>query len=453
MLAALLAASLTPAAAQILRPAGTLRAPGATGLPSFGASGAGDGQRQADFIVAVVNSEPLTNNEVRAKLLRAEQQLAQQGAAMPPRAELAKLVLERMISDRAQLQMARTSGIKVEDSALEGAVLSVAQQNQVSLEQLRRQLARDGITYAQFRSELRDDMLVTRLRQREVDSRVVVTDTEIDQFLREQAGNTDPSAMEVNLAQILVAVPENATAAEVAALQAKATQVAERARSGADFAALVNELSDAPGKAAGGQMGLRSADRYPPLFIDATRAVSVGGIAGPVRSAAGFHILKLLEKKQSGMPSVNITQTHARHILLRASAQLNEAQASEKLLAIKARILSGQSDFGAEARANSVDGSASEGGDLGWANPGTFVPEFEQVMDGLAPGQISDPFISRFGMHLLQVTERRETQLSSREQRELARGVLREKKQEAAYTRWAQEVRGRAYVEYREPAQ
>lgn len=439
--------------AQTLRPSGQLRAPDQARAGAAGAGGVTGGQRQADFIVAVVNSEPVTNNEVRAKLIRAEQQLTQQGAVLPPRGELMRQVLERLISDKAQLQMARSSGVRVDDNAVENAVLGVAQQNQMTVEELRRRLAADGIAYNQFRSELKDELLVSRLRQREVDSRVSVTEADIDQFLRDQEGNKDQSSVEINLAQILVAVPENATPEQLAALQAKAAQAADRARAGADFAALANEFSDSPSKAAGGQMGLRNAERYPPLFLEATKDLRTGGVAGPVRSGAGFHVLKVIEKKQAGIPGVNITQTHARHILLRLGPQLNEVAAREKLAGIKKRIAAGQTDFAAAARENSADGSAKEGGDLGWTNPGSFVPEFEQAMNGLAPGQVSDPLSSRFGVHLIQVLERRNTQLSTRDQREMARNVLREKKQDEAYALWAQEVRGRAYVEYREPPQ
>ncbi len=448
-MAALCAFFALGANAQGLRPSGQLRAPDATASrgPTVG------GQRQADFIVAIVNSEPVTNNEVRSKLVRAEQQLSQRGVALPPRNELARQVLERLISDKAQLQLARTSGVRVDENTIENAVAGVAQQNQLSVEELRRRLVADGIAYAQFRSELRDEIMVSRLRQREVDARVSVNEGDIDQFLRDQEGNGGAAAVEVNLAQILVAVPEGATPEQVAALQARATQVAERARAGGDFMALSNEFSDLPNRATGGQMGLRTEDRYPPLFVEATQNLRAGGVAGPIRSGAGFHILKVLEKKQGGMPGVNVTQTRARHILLPVTPQLTEAAAMEKLAGIKKRVAAGQADFAEEAKANSADGSAKDGGDLGWTNPGSFVPEFEQVMNGLSPGQISDPLVSRFGVHLVQVMERRVNQLSSREQRELARNIIREKKQEEAYALWAQDVRGRAYVEYREPPQ
>ena len=449
LLAPLLLPSLV-VQAQGLKPALQLRAPE---LATARSSAAGGGQQSADYIVAVVNSEPITNNEVRAKLVRAEQQLSQQGAALPPRSELARQVMERLINDKAQLQLARTSGIRVDENAIENAVQGVARQNQISLEELRRRLVLDGIAYTQFRADLRDEILITRLRQRELESRVSITEQNIDQFLREQQESSAGAAPEINLAQILIAVPENATPQQVATLQAKAIQAADRAKAGTDFGVLANEMSDSPTRATGGQMGLRSSERYPALFLEATKNLAVGGITGPVRSGAGFHILKLVEKKQVGVPGMNITQTRARHILLRVTPALSEGAARTRLAAIKQRITAGQADFAALARETSEDGSAKEGGDLGWASPGMFVPEFEQVMNSLAPGQISDPLTSRFGVHLIQVVERRDTELSKREQREMARNALREIKQEEAYALWAQDVRGRAYVEYREPPQ
>ncbi|WP_309678549.1 peptidylprolyl isomerase [Polaromonas sp.] len=440
--------------AQTLKPSSALRLPGnaAAGAPAL--------QRQADFIVAVVNSEPITNSEVRLKLLRTEQQLAQQGTAMPPRNELAREVLERLISDKLQLQLARESGVRVDDNAVETAVQSVARQNQLSVDELRSRLRADGIAFSQFQANVRDELLVTRLRQREVEARVTVSDQEVEQFLRSQAGGgaaapaSAPALQALNLAQILVTVPEKATAEQVAVLQAKAQQIMERARAGGDFVALSNQYSDSPTRANGGQMGLREAERYPPLFVEATKNLPIGALAGPVRSPAGFHILKVVEKRQAGPALAStISQTHARHILLRTTPQLSEAAAVEKLAGFKKRIQAGQADFAALARDSSEDGSAREGGDLGWANPGMFVPEFEQAMNALAPNQVSEPLVSRFGVHLIQVLERRDAQLTQREQREAARNVLREKKQDEAYALWLQEIRGRAYVEYREPPQ
>ena len=447
--AILLAVPCLLAQAQTLRPSiGPLRLsppPVAASNPLFGR------QRSADYIVAVVNSEPVTNNEVRNSLLRTEQQLTQAGTAMPPRVELARLVLERLIADKLQLQEARISGVRIDESAIDSAVQGVAQQNQLTVDELRKRLADDGLTFAKFREGLRDELLVNRFRQREVEARVKVTDADVDQFLRDQEGSSDSAAIEINLAQILVAIPENATPEQVTALLAKAQTAADRAKAGTDFAALVNEFSEPSLRTSGGQLGLRSADRYPPLFLQATEKLRAGGIAGPVRSGAGFHVLKVVEKRQAGMPGVNITQTRARHILLRVSPQQRESVAKEKLTDFKKRVTAGQADFAGLARESSDDGSAKDGGDLGWTNPGMFVPEFEQAMNSLAPNQISEPVVSRFGVHLIQVLERRETQLSSRDQRELARSVIREKKLEDAYAVWAQEIRGRAYVEFREP--
>ena len=415
-------------------------------------------QRPADFIVAVVNSEPITNNEVRAKLLRTEQLLQQQGTAVPPRNELLPQLIERMISDKAHLQAARASNLKVDDNAVEGAVQAVARQNQITVDELRRRLTADGVDYTQFRTEIRDELLISRLRQREVEAKAEVSDLEVDAYLRDQQnrpGVTGAPAAALNLAEILVAVPENATPEQVASLQAKAQQVLERLRAGSDFAALATEVSVSATRGNGGQMGLRSADRYPPLFVEATQNTRAGGLAGPVRSGAGFHILKVLEKRQTGagLPDAVVTQTRARHILLRLSPQLTEAAAVEKLAGFKKRIASGQADFAALARENSQDASAKAGGDLGWAPAGAFVPEFDKVMDALALNQVSDPLVSRFGVHLVQVLERREVPVSLRDQREMVRGMLREKKQNEAFVRWAEDIRGRAFVEFREQVQ
>lgn len=420
---------------------------------AVGAAAAPSGPQAADYIVAVVNSEPITQYEVRSRMVRLEQQLAQQGAVLPARDELARQVLERLIVERAQLQMARESGIKVDDTLIDQAELSVAQQNQMDIPGLRRRMAEDGIAVAQFRDELRNQLLLTRLRDREVEPKVKISDLEVDQFIREQQGSSDLSQLELNLAQVLVAVPETATPEQVAALQAKAQRVRERARTGEDFGALVREFSDAPGGAAtGGQMGLRSAERYPQLFLDTTRNLRAGDVSPVVRSGAGFHVLKVVERRQGGLPGADVVQSNVRHILLRLGPQMTEQQARARLTELRRRI-EGGADFATLARENSQDGSARNGGDLGWANPGLFVPEFENAVNELRPGQMAGPITTRFGVHLIQLQERRTATLTQREQRDIARSVLREKKGEEEYARWAQEVRGRAYVEFRQPPQ
>ncbi|MEJ8812091.1 peptidylprolyl isomerase [Variovorax ureilyticus] len=409
-------------------------------------------QRSAEYIVALVNSEPVTNTEVQIRVARVLRENPE--AERMPRAELVRLVLERMINERAMLQLAKESGIKIDDVAVDQAEQTVARQNQITVTELRRRVAAEGMSQDQFRRELREQLILTRLRNNEVESKVKISDVEVDQFIREQrAGGNASVAPNLNIAQLLVIVPENAGDADVAKLQQRALGLAQRARAGEDFGKLVKENSDAQDRAGGGAMGMRSADRYPPLFVEATQSTPVGGIVGPVRSPAGFHVLKVLAKSQAGIGDAVVTQTQVRHILLRNDSKRTTAQSVAQLNDFKDRIQRGSADFASLARDNSEDGSAKSGGDLGWSRPGQFVPEFEEAMNRLSPGQISDPVVSRFGVHLIQVTDRRETKLTQVEQREAARAVLREKKIEQNTDTWAQEVRARAYVEYREPPQ
>ncbi|MEB0057428.1 peptidylprolyl isomerase [Variovorax sp. LG9.2] len=424
-------------------------APGAA-APAAKASGPAV-QRSAEYIVALVNSEPITNTEVQSRMSRVLKENAE--AERVPRAELARLVLERLVLERAQLQLAKETRVNVDDVAIEQAEQTVARQNQLSLSELRARVQADGITLDEFRSDLRNQLTLTRLRDREVDNKLKITDLDVDQYLREQKLSPKANAPDINLAQVLVAVPDGASAADVAKAQQKAQGIAQRAKAGEDFAKLARDLSDSPERVNGGAIGLRSADKYPPLFVEATQSVAVNGIAGPVRSGAGFHVIKVLAKGEAGSAEGVVTQTQVRHILLRSDPKVPTTDAVAKLAEYKRRIQSGSADFATLARDNSQDGSAKDGGELGWSRPGQFVPEFEEAMDRLAPGQISDPLVSRFGVHLIQVEGRRESKLSQAEQRETARAELREKKADEAFETWAQEVRARAYVEYREPPQ
>ena len=411
-----------------------------------------EGTRQADFVVALVNSEPITNSELQTEVKRALQQLSQQRRPLPDKSELTRQVLERLIGDRIQLQLANQSGIRIDDAAVDLAEQNIARQNQLGVAELRRQLLADGVSASQFRAQLREQLTLTRLRERELEPRVRVTEPDIDQYLREAQSNSDPATRQISLAQILVAVPDGASDAQVATLQARAEALLSRVRAGEDFNNLARAASDAPDRSNGGQLGLRTADRYPTLFVDATRALAVGEVSALVRSGAGFHLLKVMERQDANLPPTAVTQTRSRHILLRPSAQLSEAAARDRLLAYRAQIQAGQADFAALARQHSQDGSAAQGGDLGWTSPGMFVPEFEQFMNRLAPGQVGEPLVSRFGVHLIEVLERRRVETSQREQREAVRGLLREKKLDEAYLLWAQDQRSRAYVELRELA-
>jgi peptidyl-prolyl cis-trans isomerase SurA len=407
--------------------------------------------RSGDFIVALVNSEPITNNDVQKQRLSMESQWPA-GTPKPSAQELIAQALNQLINEKVQLQQARESGIRIEEEALDLAEANIARQNQMDKDQLRAKLTKDGVSLTTFRTQLRNQLTTARLREREVETRVRVSENEVDQFLRDQRGTQPPMGIDLNLAMILLPVPEDSTEAQITALQARADTAARRARTGEDFAALVKEFMDdkVPN---GGAMGLRPSERYPTLFVDNTQNMKAGEIAGPLRSGAGFHVLKVLEKRQGEAPPLMVTQTRARHILLRTTAQLTQSQAQAQLLKIKQSISSGQSTFAAMAREYSQDGSASGGGDLGWASPGQFVPEFEQVMNRLRPDQVSDPLVSRFGVHLIEVTDRRDVPVSEREQREMARNVLREKKLDEAFTTWQEDLRGRAFVEMRDTPQ
>ncbi len=401
----------------------------------------------ADHVVALVNSEPITNHEVLARLARLQPPA---GAQLPPRAELLTQVMERLILERAMLQAAAEQGLRIDDAALAQAEENIARQNSLNVEQLRARLKATGQDADSFRAELRNEMLLQRLREREIDNRIRIGEPEIDAYLNERQS---PELAEINLAQLLVRVPEGADDAAVEGLRQRAEQLAQRARAGADFAALVRESSDAADKARGGELGLRGIDRYPALFVDAARSLLPGQVADVVRSGAGFHVLKLLDKRSGGLPEAVVTQTRVRHILLRPGTQLSQEAAVARLKEMRQRIGAGSARFEELARQHSQDGSAAAGGDLGWAKPGMFVPEFEQVMNQLAPGQLSEPLVSRFGVHLIQVQERRQVPVSARELREWVRNLLREQKAEQTYETWARELRGRAYIEYREPPQ
>lgn len=421
----------------------------AVALPA-GANTAAKAIVQADFIVAVVNSEPVTNREVQARRTRLLREYAARGGAMPAAEALTRQALELLINEKAQLMLAQEQGIKVEDEQVDQAEASLAANSQLGLQAFRARLAQEGMTPELLRQQLRDQLTLARLREREVDARIRISDSEINQYLSEQTQG-HASTPELHIAQILLALPEGASEAEANAVQVRAREIAQRARQGEDFAQLAKTHSQAPDRGAnGGEMGLKSADRYPPLFVEAVRTLQPQGVSEPVRSGAGFHVLKLLERRQAAT-TLTLVQTRARHILLRPSAELSREQAVARLREVRQQIVEGRVSFARAAQGLSQDASAAQGGDLGWVSPGQFVPEFEQVMNRLPPNQVSEPLVSRFGVHILEVTERRRVAVPEKEQRELARAALREQKLDETYERWTEEVRGRAYVEMREP--
>lgn len=404
-----------------------------------------------DYIVAVVNSELVTAVELQKRIDRLRADALRSGAAVPDDATLRKQAMDSLVNERVLVTFARENGPKVDDVELDRAVGNIAAQNRLTVPQLRERLAAEGLEYARFRSNLRDQIQVERVREREVTSRIRVSDAEVDQALDEmrasQAGD-----VELNLAQILVTVPDGASDAVVAQRRAIAEAALARVRGGEDFARVAREVSEDPNRANGGQLGLRPISRLPDLFVDATRGLQPGQVAPQlVRSGAGFHVLEVVDRRAT--PLGLVTQTHVRHILLRVSDESPLAATVQRLEDLRRQIESGKRSFESVAREVSEDGSAAAGGDLGWASPGAFVPEFEEAMNKLPVMGISPPVQSRFGVHLIQVLGRREVTLEPKELREQVRNQLREQKFAQAYADWTKELRLRAYIEYRDPPQ
>ena len=405
--------------------------------------------RTGDYIVAIVNQELVTAAEVERRLAQIRANAARSGARLPPEAQVRERVVETLIEERVLVTHARDSGSRVDEPELDRAVASIAQQNQVTLAQLRERLRADGVDYARFREDVRDQLRVERVREREVLGLIRVTDAEIDAFLDAQRRERP---VELNLAQVLIRVPEGASDAALAERRAVAERALARVKAGEAFDLVAREMSEDDNRARGGEIGLRPADRLPDLFVTGVDGLRSGEVAPTLlRSGAGFHVLKVVERRDGS--SATVTQTRARHILLRPSAQLDEAAATARLAGFKQQIASGAARFEDLARDNSQDGSAAQGGELGWAVPGQFVPEFEEAMNALPINGLSDPVVSRFGVHLLQVLERRSVEVDPRQRREQARNVLRERKFQSAYDDWVRDLRARAYVEMREPPQ
>ncbi len=399
-----------------------------------------------DRIVAVVNKEVVTASELAERVAFAERQLGRQNIALPERALLERQMLERLILDKVQGQLAVESGLRVDELQLDRAVQRVAESNNATLPEFRRRLEADGVLFDRFRAELRQQILLTRLREREVDDRVQVGDSEIDIFMEENKAAA-AGAVEYNAAHILVRIPEQASPERIELARARAGKARAEALAGGDFARLAASTSDAGDALQGGSLGWRSLSRLPELFADALKSMQPGNLSEVLRSPAGFHVLKLLERRGAGI-AAPVTQTRARHILVKTSEVVSEADAQRRLGVLRERIASG-ADFAELARLNSEDGSASRGGELGWIHPGDTVLEFERAMDALRPGELGQPVRSPFGFHLIQVQERRTADLNVERQRMQARQLLRERKAEEAYQEWLRLLRDRAYVEMR----
>lgn len=411
--------------------------------------------RTVDAIAAIVNDEVITYQELNGRMQAVERRMRAQGAALPPPAELQKQLLERMILDRAQLQLAKEMGIRVDDATLDRAIARIAEQNKLSIAQLKQQLEQEGTSFARFREEIRDEIAMQRLREREVANKVQVTEAEVENFLSTNSGEAQGQQQEFNLAHILVRIPENASAGQIAQQRRRAEEALQQLRSGAEFEKVAAAYSDASDGLKGGQLGWRSKERLPEVFVGAATSLNQGEISPVIKSPNGFHIVKMLGKRtqsvvKAGDAAPAVQQTRARHILIKPDQLVSSAEARRKLVELKERLDNNAAKFEELAKLYSNDASAAKGGDLGWIYPGDTVPEFERAMNALQPGQISEPVESPFGYHLIQVLERK-ADVSQERQRLLARQTLRERKLDEATEEWLRQVRDRAYVEYRLP--
>jgi peptidyl-prolyl cis-trans isomerase SurA len=409
----------------------------------------------ADEIVAVVNTDVITRNELRIRVNSIERGLQAQGTPLPPVDVLNRQVLERMIDERAELQQAKDDGIRVDDFTVDRTIVGIAAQNKMTPDQFRKRVEADGTDFSQFRDDIRNQIIISRLRDHEVDSSVQVSEGEIDNFIAQQAG-LPPENRELDLAEILIRVPEQASAEQIDAAKKKADDVYDQAAGGADFAKLAVTYSNAPDYQNGGDMGWKTTDHYPQLFTDAVKDLTPGQTAKPVKSPVGFHILKLIgrrtpgaEKTAAALGLAPVQQTHVRHILIRVNEVTSEAQAKARLEEIRQRILSGKATFEDMARAYSADGSAAKGGDLGNVFPGDTVPDFERAMNQLPIGGISEPITTQFGVHLIQVVGRSTESVPEARVRLLAKQAVHDRKVAEAYEDWVRSVRDEAYVEIR----
>lgn len=402
---------------------------------------------EADRVVAVVNSEAITLYELRTKLAMVERQLRGQNVQLPQRDVLERQLLERMIVDRAQMQMAKETGLQVSDSELDGAVHRIADSNRMGVTEFRSVLERDGVAWDKFREDVRQEMTLVRLRDREVDNRMTISEDEIDGYLEELA-RIGSNGNIVQIAHIIVRVPEQANSTQVERSRNRAQQAVEQLKSGEEFGRVAAVFSDASDGLAGGIMEPRPLDRLPGLYAEAVKKLAPGETSAVLRSPAGFHIVRLVSRQSGTAQMQALKQTRARHILIKVNELLSDAEARQRALVLKERLDNGV-DFVEQARQHSTDLSAAKGGDLGWLYQGDTVPEFERAMDALKIGETSEPVRSPFGWHIIQVLERRTQDASTERQRLMAKQALRERKSDEAYQDWLRQLRDRTYVEYR----
>ena len=444
-------AAAKPAPAPAAAPVTAAPAPAAPASAGF-IPPASSSSKLIDSIAVVVNDEVITRNEIAARTRTIEARMKASNAPIPDAADLQRQVTEAMIVERAQQQLAKEMGIKTDDQQLDRAIVRIAEGQKMSVADLRKQMEKEGMPFPTFREEIRNEITMQRLREHEVDAKIQISDAEVDTYLSaEQQAAAD--RVEVNISQILVRIPENATPEQTAARKARADEVSRQLRTGADFAKMAATYSDAPDALKGGEVGWRDPNRLPPLFAEQLVKMSPGQITPVIRSATGFHLLKLVDKRNAAAAAPEAAvqqQTHARHILLKVTPTMTAAEAKHKLADFKERLDNKTAKFEDLARTQSNDGTAAKGGDLGWLYPGDSVPEFETAMNALKPGEISAPVETPFGWHLIEVLERKSDDATKERQRNAARNVIRERKMQEAAEDWARQVRDRAYVEFRE---
>ena len=399
-----------------------------------------------DRVVAVVNDEALTQYDLEEAKRIVLQQLKQQNVQQPAPDVLEKQLLERLVTERALLQFAKESGIKVDDTQVERAIQRIAEDNKMTVDALRQALAKDNVPYTKYRDDVRNEIVIQRLREREVDNRITVSDAEVEQYLATIKAQSGGEA-EYRLAHILVLVPEQASSAQIEAKKRRAEEALKSVGEGTDFGQVAAGFSDASDALSGGNLGWRPGARLPTVFAEAVRGMKVGEVSPVLRSAAGFHIVKLLERRSHDEPSV-VDQTHARHILIRVNEVTSEADAKAKIDRLKDRLESG-AKFVDLAKLNSEDPSSAKGGDLGWINPGDVVPAFEEAMNKLPLNQVSAPVRTPFGWHLIEVQERRKQDVTADRDRMQAQVAIRQRKSEEGFQDWIRQTRDRAYVEMR----
>jgi peptidyl-prolyl cis-trans isomerase SurA len=399
-----------------------------------------------DRIIAVVNEGVITQHQLDARTRSATAQLQRQKVPLPPPEILKRQVLDQMITERAQVQQAKEAGVRIEDNELSQAIDRIAANQKMSSNQLRQVVERDGMTWTDFREGIRDQMMVARIREREVDAKIMVTPGEVDNFLANQTGSG--AGEEVHLAHILIRIPEGASPETLQKLRAKAVAIDEQAKAGKDFAQLAAANSESNDAMQGGDLGFRPIDSLPQVMSAAVANLKPGQVSDVVRSPSGFHIVKLIGRRGGGSALPQVQQTHARHILIKVTEITSESEAKQKITLVHQRLKAGE-DFAALAKLYSQDGSAQKGGDLGWLYPGDTVQPFDQAMNALKIGEISNPVQTQFGFHIIQVLERRTTDVSQDRQRQRAMGALRQRKMEDANLEWIRQVRDRAYVEIR----